>query len=37
MAKKIGRRTPTVPKAGVTKNGNRRYSEGGKVKKKKSS
>ena len=32
---KVGRRTPTVPKAGVTKNGKRRYGNGGKVKSKK--
>ena len=31
--RKTGRK-PTVPKAGVTRNGKRRYSEGGKVKKK---
>lgn len=28
-----GRRKPLVPKAGVTKNGKRRYSCGGKIKK----
>ena len=32
--KKIGRPKPLTPKAGVTKNGKRKYGCGGKVKKK---
>ena len=32
MARVGGRKAPTVPKAGVTRNGKRRYGCGGKIK-----
>ena len=35
-ARRVGRAKPITTKAGITKNGKRRYDKGGKVKKKKS-